>query len=100
MHIHCSSSGQPIWLVEHMSKQLDAVLVAMATSYSDPELFARGQVVDAKEVSEALAKADPDTVEAVCLRILAKYNPYENTKYNRPADVPAPAAASEAEPLV
>ncbi len=83
-----------------MSKQLDAILKLMATSYSDPELLARGHVVDAKEVFEALAKSVPDTVEAVCLRILAKYNPYENTKYDRPADVPVAAAASEAEPLV
>ena len=83
-----------------MSKQLDAVITLMATSYADPDLLARGQAVDAKEVSEALAKAAPDTVEAVCLRILAKYNPYENTKYDRPVDVPAPAAPDQTESLV
>ena len=83
-----------------MSKQLDAVLAVMASSYSDPDLLGRGQVVNAKEVADALAKVAPDTVEAVCLKILAKYNPYENTKYNGPADVPVAAAASEAESLV
>ncbi len=83
-----------------MSKQLTAVLAVMSSSYSDPDLLAKGQVVDAKEVSEALAKAQPDTVEKVCLEMLAKYNPYENTKYDRPVDVPAPAAPDQTESLV
>ena len=83
-----------------MSKQLTAVLAVMSSSYSDPDLLAKGQVVDAKEVSEALAKAQPDTVEKVCLEMLAKYNPYENTKHDRPVDVPAPAAPDQTESLV
>lgn len=79
---------------------LTAVLAVMSSSYADPDLLAKGQVVDAKEVSEALAKAQPDTVEKVCLEMLAKYNPYENTKYDRPVDVPAPAAPDQTESLV
>ena len=79
---------------------LTAVLAVMSSSYADPDLLAKGQVVDAKEVSEALAKAQPDTVEKVCLEMLAKYNPYENTKYDRPVDVPTPAAPDKTESLV
>ena len=79
---------------------LTAVLAVMSSSYADPDLLAKGQVVDAKEVSEALAKAQPDTVEKVCLEMLAKYNPYENTKYDRPVDVPAPAAPDQTKSLV
>ena len=79
---------------------LTAVLAVMSSSYADPDLLAKGQVVDAKEVSEALAKAQPDTVEKVCLEMLAKYNPYENTKYDRPVDVPAPATPDQTESLV
>jgi hypothetical protein len=36
--------------------------------------------VDAKEVADALAKANPDSAEYVALQALAKVNPYENTK--------------------
>ena len=79
---------------------LTAVLAVMSSSYADPDLLAKGQVVDAKEVSEALAKAQPDTVEKVCLEMLAKYNPYENTKSDRPVDVPTPAAPDKTESLV
>lgn len=83
-----------------MSKQLTAVLDAMANSYADPDLMARGSVVDAKEVADALIKAAPDTVEAVCLKLLAKYHPHENTKYNRPANVSAPTVSDETESVV
>lgn len=59
-----------------MSKQLDAVLAVMSTSYGDLGLIARGQVVNAKEVADALAKANPDSTEGVCLSLLASLNPY------------------------
>ena len=83
-----------------MSKQLDAALEALSSCQSDLELCARGQVVDAKEVSEALKKAIPDTVEFVCLQLLAKYYPYENTKYNRPTDVSSATAPDAPKPVV
>lgn len=38
--------------------------------------MAQGCVVDAAEVDAALKAAEPDTVEAVCLQVLAKHNPY------------------------
>jgi len=35
--------------------------------------------VDAAEVNAALKAAEPDSVEAVCLGYLAKYNPFVPT---------------------
>ena len=58
----------------NMAKLKD-VLATMVSSYSDLTLLARGQVVDANEVAQAIAKADPDSAEMVALQALAKWNP-------------------------
>lgn len=58
----------------NMAKLKD-VLAVMVSSYSDLTLLARGQVVDANEVAQAIAKADPDSAEMVALQALAKWNP-------------------------
>lgn len=58
----------------NMAKLKD-VLATMVSSYSDLTLLARGQVVDANEVAQAIAKADPDSPEMVALQALAKWNP-------------------------
>jgi predicted ABC-type ATPase len=55
--------------------KLKDVLATMVSSYSDLTLLARGQVVDANEVAQAIAKADPDSAEMVALQALAKWNP-------------------------
>lgn len=55
-------------------KVADAVEV-LATTYKSLDAVAKGLVVTASEVVTALAKAKPDTVEYVCLTVLAKYNP-------------------------
>ena len=47
----------------------------MVSSYSDLTLLAKGQVVDANEVAQAITKADPDSAEMVALQALAKWNP-------------------------
>lgn len=48
----------------------------LTTTYSSLDSVAQGLQVDAKEVADALAKADSDTAEAVALAVLAKFNPY------------------------
>lgn len=58
----------------NMAKLKD-VLATMVSSYSDLTLLARGQVVDANEVAQAIAKANPDSAEMVALQALAKWNP-------------------------
>ena len=58
----------------NMSKLKD-VLAVMVSSYSDLTLLAKGQVVDANEVAQAITKADPDSAEMVALQALAKWNP-------------------------
>ena len=55
-------------------KVADAVEV-LATTYQSLDAVALGLEVKASEVATALAKAKPDTVEFVCLSVLAKYNP-------------------------
>jgi len=54
---------------------LKDVLAVMVSSYSDLTLLAKGQVVDANEVAQAITKADPDSAEMVALQALAKWNP-------------------------
>ena len=49
---------------------------ALATTYQSLDIVAQGCSVDAAEVDAALMVADPDSVEAICLGYLAKYNPY------------------------
>ena len=49
---------------------IDAVLAEMTASYGDLAALARQQVVSAEEIAEALAQADPDSAEYVCLKLL------------------------------
>lgn len=58
---------------------LKAAMETLATTYQSLDLVARGCVVDAGEVDTALKAAEPDSVEAVCLSYLAKYNPFVPT---------------------
>lgn len=55
---------------------LAAAIKALSTTYQSLNLVAQGCVVDAAEVDAALKVVEPDSVEAVCLQVLAKYNPY------------------------
>ena len=55
---------------------LEAAIEALSTTYQSLDLVAQGCIVDAVEVDAALKAAEPDTVEAVCLQVLAKHNPY------------------------
>lgn len=52
---------------------LEAILEDMMSGYKDLELFARHQHVSLEEVEDMLVMMEPDTAEAVCLRILLKY---------------------------
>jgi hypothetical protein len=54
---------------------LKDVLAVMVSSYSDLTLLAKGQVVDANELAQAISKADADSAEMVALQALAKWNP-------------------------
>ena len=59
-----------------MSQALDDALDVMTSTYLPFDLVVRGMVLDAKEVADALAKADPDTEEQTVLQFLATYFPY------------------------
>jgi hypothetical protein len=67
--------------------KLKDVLAEMTSSYSDLTQLARGQVVDANEVSQAISKADPDSAEMVALQALAKWNPV-GTQKTAPVETP------------
>ena len=60
-------------------KLLEAIEILTST-YQSIDAVALSLPVDAKEVADALAKVNPDSVEYVALQALAKVNPYENTK--------------------
>jgi hypothetical protein len=66
---------------------LEAAIEALSTTYQSLDLVAQGCIVDAVEVDAALKAAEPDTVEAVCLQVLAKHNPF----------VPQPKTATKTE---
>lgn len=51
----------------------DAVEV-LSTTYQSLDAVAQGMVVDVEELEDAIAAAEADTVEAVCLKVLSKYN--------------------------
>jgi hypothetical protein len=59
-------------------KLLEAIEI-LTTTYQSLDVVASGLPVDAKEVNEALNKADKDSAEYVALQALAKFNPYEKT---------------------
>ena len=52
----------------------------LTTTYQSLDAVAAGLSVDAKEVNDALNKADKNSAEYVALQALAKFNPYENTQ--------------------
>ena len=60
--------------------KLSEAIELLTTTYQSLDTVALGLAVDAKEVNEALSKADKNSAEYVALEALAKYNPYENTK--------------------
>jgi hypothetical protein len=60
-------------------KLLEAIEILTST-YQSIDAVALSLPVDAKEVADALAKANPDSAEYVALQALAKVNSYENTK--------------------
>lgn len=74
MRVHGSPSWKPIRMEQHL--MLADAIKALVTTNQDLELTARGLVVDAQEVFEALTSAEVDTAEMVALLLLAKYNPY------------------------
>ena len=51
----------------------DAVEV-LSTTYQSLDAVAQGMVVDVEELENAIAAAEADSVEAVCLKVLSKYN--------------------------
>jgi hypothetical protein len=59
-----------------MSEQLTAALEVLTSTYQDLDTIARGLIVDAAEVAQALSSTEADSAEGVALRVLAKYNPY------------------------
>lgn len=56
-----------------MSDQLQAAVAALISTYQSLDVMARGWGLDAEEVADALAAAEPDTAEYVALTYLAKY---------------------------
>ena len=68
-----------------MSEQLTAALEVLTSTYQDLDTIARGLVVDAAEVAQALSSTESDSAEGVALRVLAKHNPYTDpTRYTPP----------------
>lgn len=51
----------------------DAVEV-LSTTYQSLDAVAQGMVVDVEELEDAIAAAEADSIEAVCLKVLSKYN--------------------------
>lgn len=56
--------------------KLSEAIELLTTTYQSLDSVASGIQVDAKEVNEALNKADPDSAEYVALKALEKFNPY------------------------
>jgi len=70
-----------------MSEQLTAALEVLTSTYQDLDTIARGLVVDAAEVAQALSSTESDSAEGVALRVLAKHNPYTTpTRYTPPSE--------------
>jgi hypothetical protein len=53
---------------------VEEAVEVLSTTYQSLDAVAQGMVVDAEELEDAIAAADADSVEAVCLKILSKYN--------------------------
>lgn len=60
--------------------KLTDALEILTTTYQSLDSVALALPVDAKEVNDALKKADADSAEYVALQALAKYNPVNETK--------------------
>ncbi|MFZ2736627.1 MAG: hypothetical protein WBI20_14860 [Burkholderiaceae bacterium] len=58
-----------------MSANLEAVVAAMSATYDAPERIAQSSQVSAAEVQAAWSKAEPGTVQAYCLGLLAQCHP-------------------------
>lgn len=53
---------------------VEQALEILSTTYLSLDAVAQGMVVDAEELQDAIAAAEEDSVEAVCLKVLSKYN--------------------------
>jgi hypothetical protein len=60
--------------------KLSEAIELLTSTYQSLDLVASSLPVDAKEVVDALNKADKDSAEYIALQALAKFNPYEITK--------------------
>lgn len=67
-------------------KVADAVK-ALTSTYRSLSEVARTVEVDANEVAEALAKADPESEEATALRALAAFNPVLKPTKKAPVEI-------------
>jgi hypothetical protein len=53
---------------------VEQALEILSTTYQSLDAVARGMVVDAEELEDAIAAAEEDSAEAICLKVLSKYN--------------------------
>lgn len=53
---------------------VEEALEILSTTYQSLDAVAQGMVVDVEELEDAIAAAEEDSVEAVCLKVLSKYN--------------------------
>ena len=53
---------------------VEEAVEVLSTTYQSLDAVAQGMVVDAEELEDAIAAAETDSVEAVCLKVLSKYN--------------------------
>ena len=53
---------------------VEEAVEVLSTTYQSLDAVAQGMIVDAEELEDAIAAADADSVEAVCLKVLSKYN--------------------------
>jgi hypothetical protein len=53
---------------------VEEAVEVLSTTYQSLDAVAQGMVVDAEELEDAIAAAEEDSVEAVCLKVLSKYN--------------------------
>lgn len=53
---------------------VEEAVAVLSTTYQSLDAVAQGMVVDAEELQDAIAAAEEDSVEAVCLKVLSKYN--------------------------
>lgn len=59
--------------------KLSEAIEVLTSTYQSLDIVAAGLPVDAKEVADALAKANTDSAEYVALQALARFNLYEKT---------------------